>query len=118
MIDVAKLPKAVTTPNVCEDAQDFYKLFLSQIATLPPEERDHYANGVRIIMHEYLALVLSGKLKPYKDKIGKRAKKDFRELIHAINEVLVESGVPMKEEDGKIILDLDFITGRSLRGEG
>lgn len=108
------LPGEVADTYFCEDQSDFHKLVLGHVESLCQNNEDaaFLTMGTRIICHEYLALVLSGQMKPYEmnEKWVKLNQDGFRDMIHTINERLVARGVPMKEgEGGKVEIDYDKI---------
>lgn len=109
-----ELPRKVADTYFCEDAGDFHKLILGHVEALCDNTEDaaFLTMGTRIICHEYLALVLTGKLGPYEmnDEWVKMNKEGFKDMIHTINERLVARGVPTKEgEGGKVEIDYDKI---------
>lgn len=108
------LPRQVANTYFCEDQSDFHKLVLSHVEALcdNTEDASLMAMGIRIVCHEYLALVLSGQMDPYQmdSKWVDMNKKDFRDMIHTMNEKLVDRGVPMREGDnGKVEIDYNQI---------
>lgn len=111
MIDINTLPKDATAPVVCRNADDFLK-FLAFSVTLmsdgmPP---DALSSGLRYLLHEYLALVLRGDLRPYQAAPDSDTVKLFREAMVNFTEFLLNNGsVPMKEVNGTFEFDLDTI---------
>ncbi len=118
-IRVKNLP-GIATPLVCRDKDDFTKYFfsLAKVITRPPEEASDKDNvefmieGMQILCHEYLALVLNGKIEPYNIEYG--SEKDRRESIAAfrqcmleITERMMKSGVKMNEDDGRYKIDFE-----------
>lgn len=108
------LPGEVAEAYFCEDSGDFHKLVLGHIEALCHNNDDaaFLSMGTRIICHEYLALVLSGQMKPYEmnEKWVELNQEGFRNMIHTINERLVARGVPTKEgEGGKVEIDYEKI---------
>lgn len=109
-----ELPIDTGTPYFCEDQGDFHKLILGHVEALCDNTEDaaFLTMGTRIICHEYLALILSGKMGPYQmdSKWVDMNKEGFRNMIHTINERLVARGVPTKEgEGGKVEIDYEQI---------
>lgn len=108
------LPGEIAEPYFCEGAGDFHKLVLGHVECLCKNTEDaaFLSMGTRIICHEYLALILSGQMKPYEmsEKWVELNQEGFRDMIHTINERLVERGVPTKEGvDGKVEIDYEQI---------
>ena len=108
-------------PAFCQDQTDFHKLFfgITRAGCDDSEEIPFFLFGVRLLLHEYLALVLRGDLEPYEISEGvKQAELDgFKDFIANINEQLVKAGIPTKEEGGKIVFDYEEITKRGPYGE-
>lgn len=112
---------AISTPLVCRDKDDFTKLFLAVAMTMAEGrhgETDKDAVGfniesLRILLHEYLALVFKGRLEPYNIKFASEQDQEesinmFRESMLLISERLMESGVPMQEtDDGRTSIMFD-----------
>lgn len=120
------LPDQVAVPAFCENRDDFYKMSLSMArvwADDSREELEFVAFGVRLLLHEYLALVCSGKMEPYilDPAVKKNELEGFKEMINHLNQWLTELGVPMREgEGGKVEFDykaLDEIIKRRENGE-
>ena len=113
-----KLPVEIAEPSFCENESEFYKIFVSQVKVASngdPEEAMFFTMGIRILCHEYLALVLSGKMEPLtlSDEFVEREKKFFREVIHLENEMMQKAGVPLKEgRDGKVDIDIEELKRR------
>lgn len=100
----------IADPYFCESEGDFHKLCVAtcRIHTDSPEESEIFIIGLRVILHEYLALVLSQKMKPYEmDKEWVEREMDgFKGTIACINEYFTKIGVPMYEgENGKMEID-------------
>lgn len=117
-----KLPVEIAEPSFCENESEFYKIFVSQVKVASngdTEEAMFFTMGIRILCHEYLALVLSGKMEPFTlpNEFVEREKKFFRDLIHFENEMMQKAGVPLKEgEDGKVDIDIEELK-RRVNGE-
>lgn len=114
MTDKITLPEELRDPYFCEDESDFFKLFFAHGKSLCESEEDFrmFTIGIKIMMHEYLALILSGKIKPFlmHPEIVKQEMPGFKEVMHNINEELTKAGVPMVEtEEGKMKLDMETI---------
>ena len=102
----------LANPYFCEDKTDFHKLLYGQIkaASHSKEDEVFMAVGLRIICHEYLALILSEKMNPYEidDEWVKKETPGFKEMIHLVNDEFATLGVPLKEgENGKLDIDYD-----------
>lgn len=114
------LPDKIADTHFCKDRDDFYKLVLAQIraAADDPEEAAFLTTGIRLICHEYLALVLSKKLEPYDvpEEWVKREQSGFRATMDYINEFLAKTGIPLREgENGKVNIDYERLD--KLKGE-
>lgn len=110
MININELPKSVTTPAICRDADDFLKIIMVYVvassteADIPGEIQ---ADGLRSILHDYLALVLQGKVAPFEVTKDKGEVEAFRELSLLITQrVMDNTDIPFKEEDGRIKFDI------------
>ena len=72
-------------PYFCEDKTDFHKLLLGTISSLSLDatETAMLAMGLRIVCHEYLALVLSEKITPYEmgEDWVKKELPGFKEMV-------------------------------------
>lgn len=109
------LPEGCDTPAYCKDYDEFHKLFFSfvQMASDNTEEACAVVSSMRAMFHDYLALVVSGKMDPYllsKEEIACN-EKDFRELMCEINTILAEGGVPLEEDKGgRLRIDYDSLS--------
>ena len=107
------IPVNAGKPALCQDQSDFHKLFLgiTRAECDDPEDIPFFLFGLRLLLHEYLALVLTGKLPPYQiaDEVAQAELEGFKEFINHINLELTKMGIPTKEEDGKIVFDYDKI---------
>lgn len=116
------LPDNLADPAFCEDENDFHKLFLgiAQAECDEPEDMPYFLFGVRLLLHEYLALVLSKKLTPYQfsDEVKEAEKEGYKEFINHINENVTKMGIPTKEENGKIVFDYEGIEKKRRELEG
>lgn len=120
------LPAEASIPAFCESQDDFYKMVFSMTrvwADDSKEEMPFVTFGIKLLLHEYFALVCSGKMKPYliDDEIKEQEIEGFKEMINYQNQWLTNIGVPMKEgEHGKVEFDyeaLDEIIKRRNNGE-
>ena len=105
-----QIEEQIADPYFCETKGDFHKLCIAtcKLYSNNPEEAQLFATGLRIILHEYLALVLSQKMKPYEmDKEWVKNELDgFKGTIACMNEYFAKIGVPMYEgENGKMEID-------------
>lgn len=113
MID---LPEDVKKPAYCKNGDDFNKLFYAMVVSIADDMEDieAYVLGFRALLHDYMALNLTEKLKPYRiseEEIA-RNRQDFEDLINEINFRLIQEKVPMKEgKNGKLEIDYDFFGG-------
>ena len=108
--------REITDTQLLNNEHDFYKLYAMLCSlTGGDEERMFFSIGCRILLHEYLALVLSGKISPYELGFAdKEDKERFKVCMARYTEVLQEMGVPFKEEDnGVMSFDYDEITRRA-----
>lgn len=106
-------------PAFCQDQNDFHKLFFAEVRAnigYTPDDLPYILFGTRLLLHEYLGLVLEGKLDPYeveKEAVD-REMEGFKETMNHINEVLVKAGVPVKEgENGKVVFDYEELRKRA-----
>lgn len=104
------MPDHIADPYFCEDKEDFYKLCLSECRahSRDTEDMTMYMIGLRIVLHEYLALVLSKKMEPYEEDEAwvENEREGFKGMIDMINEYYAGIGVPIREgENGRIKVD-------------
>lgn len=100
----------IADPYFCETEGDFHKLCLAECRahTGTSEDAVMFATGLRVLLHEYLALVLSQKMKPYEmDKEWVEREMDgFKGTIACMNEYFAKIGLPMYEgRNGKMEID-------------
>lgn len=105
-----KIEEQIADPYFCETEGDFHKLCLAacRVHSDDPEEAQIFVTELRVILHEYLALVLSQKMRPYEmSKEWVEHEMDgFKSTISCMNEFLTEIGLPMYEgEKGKMEID-------------
>ena len=105
-----QIEEQLADPYFCETEGDFHKLCVAscRVHSKDPEEAQLYVTGLRVILHEYLALVLSKKMKPYEmDKEWVEHEKDgFKGTIACMNEYFMKIGLPMYEgKNGKMEID-------------
>lgn len=107
--------KEIVEPLFCRDVDDFTKYFLSLANIFANQDNgkdkkeniEFFIDSIKYILHEYLSLVLNGKLDPYKMSFGSDEDKKacvgmFREGMMEITMKMMEHGVPFKEcEDGR-----------------
>lgn len=116
---------AVMTPFMCENEDEFFKSLFIISNAIPAmvqsgkagmiDASEMYVDMFKMMAHDYLALVLSGEIKPYeftKTDSGKEEyaemRKIFENALQNLNVTLAMSGVPVKEEDnGKIKVDYE-----------
>ena len=126
--------KSLATPLVCENRDDFTKYFysLARVISHPPKGESMQSHmeftieGLQILMHEYLALVMNEKIEPYyiefaSEKDKEESMRVFRQGMLEITEQLSKSGVPMQEtEDGRMEIMFDDLKeiGRKEFGNG
>lgn len=115
-VDVDKIyGNKLEDPAFMENESEFYKVMVSLVKIMSKGDYDDatfYTIGLRILLHDYFALVLTGKMKPLTipDEFIEREKNTFRELIDFENVMLQKAGVPMFEgEDGKVEIDFEKI---------
>ena len=113
-----QIEEQLADPYFCESKGDFHKLCVAtcRLHTDSPEEAQLFATGLRVILHEYLALVLSQKMRPYEmDKEWVESELDgFRSTIACMNEYFAKIGLPMYEgENGKMEIDYKKIQEES-----
>lgn len=120
------LPDQAAEPAFCENQDDFYKMVLSMTRVWADDSREEMpfvTFGIKLLLHEYLALVCSGKMEPYllDPAVKEKELEGFKEMINYQNQWLTNIGVPMKEgENGKVEFDykaLDEIIKRRENGE-
>lgn len=110
-----KLENRAFTPMFCRDGDDFIKLvFVTLMAFANDEEGDVEAMtlGTRVMLHEYLALVLNGELEPFtfSDEFVEQETPGFRHTMHLANVALASAGIQMNEtDDGKMEIDYDAL---------
>ena len=107
-----QIEEQIADPYFCETEGDFHKLCIAtcKVHTNDPEDANIFMMGLRTILHEYLALVLSKKMQPYEmDKEWVEHEMDgFKATIACINEYFVKLGLPMYEgENGKMEIDYE-----------
>lgn len=118
------LPDQVAEPAFCENRDDFYKMVISMARVWADDNREELefvTFGVRLLLHEYLALVCSGKMKPYilDPAFKENELEGFKEMINHSNQWLTSLGVPMREgENGKVEFDYGAIDEVIRRRDG
>lgn len=105
-----QIEEQIADPYFCETEGDFHKLCVAMCRAHAntSEDATMFVIGLRTILHEYLALVLSEKMKPYEmDKEWVEKEMDgFKGTIAYMNEYFTEIGMPMYEgENGKMEID-------------
>lgn len=105
-----QIEEQIADPYFCETEGDFHKLCIAtcKVHTNDPEDATIFMAGLRTILHEYLALVLSKKMQPYEmdEEWVEHEMDGFKATIACINEYLVKLGLPMYEgETGKMEID-------------
>ena len=105
-----KIEEQIADAYFCETEGEFHKLCIAtcKVHTDTPEEAEMFLVGLRTILHEYLALVLSKKMTPYEmDEEWVKSEMDgFKGTIACVNEFFAEIGMPMYEgENGKMEID-------------
>lgn len=105
------------TPQFCENEHEFYNFYALLTTMISPDSDDRmfFSIGVRILLHEYLALVVGGKMDPYEvGSVDREDKERFRMAMAKYTEILQEVGVPFKEEDnGVMAFDYDEVERRA-----
>lgn len=113
MIDIKKLPKTVTTPAICRDADDLLKFIMVYVyasRTMTEIPGEIQADGLRSLLHDYLALVLQGKVAPFEVTKDESEVEAFRTVSLIITQKMMDNtDIPFKEEDGRIKFDLSEI---------
>lgn len=109
-----RFQKAITEKAICEDEQDFYKLSMAWLEFVTPEEMstedaEFALYGLKILLHEYFALVYAGEIIPYTFHNQAFDKEAFRDLMNNVNEKLVRCGIPTYEKNGKVHINIDKI---------
>ena len=104
------LEDQIADPYFCETEGDFHKMCIAacRAHANDPEDAKLFVTGLRVILHEYLALVLSKKMKPYEmDKEWVKGEMDgFKGTIACMNEYFAKIGLPMYEgKNGKMEID-------------
>ena len=105
--------RKITVPHLCKNENEFYK-FMFRIACGPGCDaslEDQAANvfALKVLLHEYLALYLSGKISAYQmDPLSDDVSEAFNDMLGQINSMWTELGVVMKEgEDGSLAVDVE-----------
>lgn len=108
-----KFPKSVTEPGLCKDGEEFLCLMFGFIATAnegDPTEALAFADTLKLLFHEYLALTLRGDLEPYRGTVSGAAQRQYRDLMMSLKQVLAEADAPMVEgDDGSFGLDFETL---------
>lgn len=101
-------------PRLAKNADTFYLMVLQFAETIvdiddEKSKAEFISIGIRLIMHEYLASVLNGNIKPYQQ--GAPDKEDLEDFYTNLSKVkmnLASIGIPMKEgEYGEIGIDYE-----------
>ena len=106
-----QLPVEAATPAFCENQDDFYKMVFSMTRVWAGDSREEMpfvTFGIKLLLHEYFALVCSGKMEPYllDPAVKENELEGFKAMINYQNQWLTKLGVPMKEgEHGKVEFD-------------
>ena len=108
--------KKLNEPMFCKEQDDF-PLMVMQISKAlwanqddtPDEFFAFLTMSIKIICHEYLASVLSGRIEPYEfdTDFKEHEYESFRNTILSAKESIIKAGAPMKEVDGKYVLDTE-----------
>ena len=110
-----EIPEEVTHRLLCEDADDFM-YFLVGFGRAVNEGAfqnvgsEIISTGFKMLLAEYLAGIAAGDIKPYRfDNISDDGNLVtlFRYTILNMKQMAMKSGVPMKEVNGKIKIDVD-----------
>lgn len=117
------LPKEALTPAYCRNGDEFNKLFYVAVRnSLDEGGEDEIVSDImflRVLLHDYLALCLSGELVPYvidEEEISNNSE-GFKELINYINCHLAEMGIPLREGD-KGNVEIDYEALCKMEGHG
>lgn len=112
-----KMHKSVIEPFLLEDQNDFQKMYLwlVQSAQMPDEFKTMYTDLLKIMLHDYTALVLSDKIDPYlfDDDISTLDDTYKAEFMALINQFMLKWGVPLKEQKGKMVIDPSQLSKKS-----
>lgn len=105
-----QIEEQIADPYFCETEGDFHKLCLAacRAHSEDPEEAQIFVTELRVLLHEYLALVLSQKMRPYEmsKEWVEHEMGGFKDTIACVNEFFTEIGLPMYEgENGKMEID-------------
>lgn len=106
------VPDATGDTYFCEDETDFHKLILAHVRSVAHDNEDalFLTTGIKVICHEYFALVCQHKIKPYlfsKEWVDSE-KEGFHQAMNLMNEMMAKSGVPIKEgKNGKVEINYD-----------
>lgn len=99
-------------PYFCENKSDFHKMCLAAIKIWMAgiDDPEFLTLNLRVMFHEYLAMVLSGEIQPYAmpEEWVAEESDGFKSLMNSINETMIDIGFPIKEgEEGKVEIDYD-----------
>ena len=108
-----KIPEGSKKPVLCEDGDDFVLLLFALTKTITQGglaglPNPVVADGLRVMLTEYLGCVAQGYIRPYlQDDIDEDTVKVFRNMILVIKQQAIRSGVKMNEKNGKLRFDQD-----------
>lgn len=103
------------TPYFCKDKDEFYKLFYSDLlfvtkGRIDEKTMQHACVLFTDLFHEYFALVINNKIKPFNHEVTEEDKKKMKETIQIMSLLFAKVGVPMKEDEhGNMVVDFDKI---------
>lgn len=103
----------IVTPQICTNEDEFVKMLamevLFQSDNVDPDPIN-LTNRIKVLIHDYLALVLTGKMKPYEVHGNETNKKHANEIIKEMGVLAGKVGVPLKEtSEGKLEFDFETI---------
>lgn len=103
----------IVTPQICTNEDEFVKMMLMEVLfqtdNVDPDP-EQLVGRLKVFIHDYLALVLSGKLKPYEVYENGLSKKHANDVIRKMGVLAGKVGVPIKEtNEGKLELDFETI---------
>lgn len=110
-----EVEEGIDQPSLCEDGQDFV-LFITAFARavntggLKDIGPEVIAEGIKFILSEYLALTLKKKINPFQrgdNSASMFTKEVFDGIIMNEKMAAVKAGLPVKEVDGKVKLDIE-----------
>lgn len=111
-----EVPENIATPLLVKNEDEFLKLLISVVLgwSVGNYDVDEILPPLTHLLHDYLALVLTGKITPYEVRLDDKTIESARQLLNELTIIANNAGVPLKEtEKGEMQLDIEAIMKRA-----